>query len=109
MFNDRHLGAEGSIWVDERVIISIPKSCTVIGCIEFLHLIKLGTMMEFLDITLTKDSSLLLYTIHSLFYSSLVLKIRTKNKRRQENSSLFMNSMFLNGKMMVENQTKTQD
>ncbi len=50
--------------------------------------------MEFLDINLTKDSSLLLYAIHSPFhwgiernpYSSLVLKIITKNKK---NSSLF--------------------
>jgi hypothetical protein len=46
--------------------------------------------MEFLDITLTKDLSLLLYTIHNLFYwrktklFSLVLKILTKNTRRQE-------------------------
>jgi hypothetical protein len=58
--------------------------------------------MEFLDINLTKDSSLLLHAIHSPFYRrilrkpyfSLVLKILTKKSAKQENSSLSMNSIL---------------
>jgi hypothetical protein len=37
--------------------------------------------MEFLDTSLTKDSSLLLYAIHS---TSLVLKILTENLRNKK-------------------------
>ncbi len=52
--------------------------------------------MEFLDINLTKDLSLLLHPIHSPFYwgilkkpySSLVFQILTKKSAKQENSSL---------------------
>jgi hypothetical protein len=58
--------------------------------------------MELLDITLTKDSSLLLHATQSPFYwwisrtpySSLVLKIPTKKSAKQENSSLFINSIL---------------
>ncbi len=60
--------------------------------------------MEFLEINLTKDSSLLLHAIHSLFhwrifkkmYSSLVLKILTKKSTKKEISSQFMNSILYN-------------
>jgi hypothetical protein len=54
--------------------------------------------MEFLDINLTKVSSLLLIAIHSPFYwrilkktiySSVLLKILTKKSQKQENLSLF--------------------
>jgi hypothetical protein len=54
--------------------------------------------MEFLDINLTKNSSLLVYAIHSIFYwrfyrKPLVLKIHIKKLAKQENSSLIMNSL----------------
>jgi hypothetical protein len=59
--------------------------------------------MEFLDI------NSILFTVPSTGgferkpFSSLVLKILTKKYPKQENSSLFMN-----GKMRVENQTNTR-
>jgi hypothetical protein len=54
--------------------------------------------MEFLDIILTKDSSLLLYDIHSPFYRRILKKTillsgfknPDKKSAKQENSSLFM-------------------
>jgi hypothetical protein len=61
-----------------------------------------STVMEFLDINLTKYSSLMLHAIHSPFtggfckrkpYSTLVLIILTKNSAKQENLSLFMSSI----------------
>ncbi len=55
--------------------------------------------MEFLDINLTKDSSLLLHAVHSLFTDF-------KKTSKQENSSLFMNALCREEKMRVENQTK---
>ncbi len=61
---------------------------------------------------------LLLHAKHSPFYmywrinrkrnSSLVLKVITKKSAKQENLSLFMNIILWNGKMRVENQTKTR-
>jgi hypothetical protein len=68
------------------------------------------TEMELLDSNLTKDSSLLFHAIHSLstggFFrkpiSILVLKYIQKKFAKQENSSLFMNSILQNGKMRVE-------
>ncbi len=58
-----------------------------------LHKVSLSP--EFLDIILTKNSSLLLHAIHSLSTrktdSTLVLKILTKKSAKQENSSLFVN------------------
>ncbi len=67
-----------------------------------LALLMPSPEIEFLDISLTKGSSLLLHAIHSTFYlwilkilySTLVLKIHTINSAKQENSSLFMNSML---------------
>jgi hypothetical protein len=55
-----------------------------------------GTEMKFLDINLTKDSSLLLHAIHSPFYWRILqetllycgLKIHTKKYAKQESSSL---------------------
>jgi hypothetical protein len=51
-----------------------------------LHKVSLGP--EFLDINLTKNSSILLYAIHSLSTrktdSTLVLKILTKKSAKQE-------------------------
>jgi hypothetical protein len=62
--------------------------------------------MEFLNINLTKNVSLLLDAIQFLLlpdfkpYSSLVLKIFTEKSAKQENSSLFI---LYNGKIRVEN------
>jgi hypothetical protein len=58
--------------------------------------------MEFLDINLTKDWSLSLHPIHSLFYWRIVKKTTLfsgfknhhKKSSKQENSSLFMNSIL---------------
>jgi hypothetical protein len=71
--------------------------------------------MEVLDIKLTKESTLLLYHNTGGFLKktkktilpTLVLKIHTKKSAKQENSSLFMNSILWKGKMRVEHQTKT--
>jgi hypothetical protein len=58
--------------------------------------------MEFLDINLTKDSSLLPRTIHSPFYCRILQKAiffsgfknpHKKNPRKQENSMPFKNSI----------------
>jgi hypothetical protein len=49
--------------------------------------------MEFLDI--------------KTILNTLVLKLHTKQSMKQENSSLFINSIFYNRKIRVENQTKT--
>ncbi len=54
------------------------------------------------------SQSLLLIDFKENHNSYLGLKIRTKKYAKQENSSLVMNSIFSNGKIMVENQTKTQ-
>ncbi len=67
--------------------------------------------MEFSDINLTKDSSLLLHAIHSPFYWRILKKtilffgFKNTNKQsvRQENLSLSMNSILLNRKIRVEN------
>jgi hypothetical protein len=73
--------------------------------------------MEFVDMHLTKDSSLWLRAIHSPFYWRIFLKKTIllsgfknpyKKIHKHENSSLFMNSILYNGKMGIENQTKTQ-
>ncbi len=71
--------------------------------------------MEFLDIILTKDSSLLLHAIHNPLYWRILkktillsgLQTLTKRSAKKKNSSLFMNSILWNVKMRVENQTKT--
>ncbi len=71
--------------------------------------------MEFLNTNLTKYTSLLLYAIHSPFYWRILKKpilfsdlIIIKKSEKQENSSLFMNSILYDEKMEVENQTKTR-
>jgi hypothetical protein len=72
--------------------------------------------MEFLDKNLTKASRLLLYAIHSPFCWRILKKTIIfsdfknpyKKSVKQENSSLFMNSILYNGKMRVESNTKTQ-
>jgi hypothetical protein len=54
--------------------------------------------MEFLEINLTNDSSLLLHAIHSLFRENQKLLYscfkNTKKSTKQENSSLFVNSIL---------------
>ncbi len=58
--------------------------------------------MEFLDIILTKDSSLLLHAIHSPFYWRILKKTKlysgfkntNKKSAKEENWSLFMNSIL---------------
>ncbi len=85
----------------------------------FLHKQGVSSEMEFLDINLTKDSRLLKsfgHAIHSPFYWRILkksilfsgLKNPHKNSAKPENSRLCMNSILQNGKMRVENQTKTQ-
>jgi hypothetical protein len=73
--------------------------------------------MEFLDINSTKDSSLLLHTIHNSFSWWILKKTihfsgfkhpYKKIRETKEKSSLFMNSILWNGKMRVDNQTKTR-
>ncbi len=66
---------------------------------EWIERLEEKTEMEFLDINLTKDSSLLLHAIYSQSLYWQILKLLTKKSTKQENSSLFMNSIFLNGKM----------
>jgi hypothetical protein len=58
--------------------------------------------MEFLDINLTRDWSLLLHPIHSLFYSDFkennsflgFFKKSLQKSAKQENSRLFMNNIL---------------
>jgi hypothetical protein len=55
--------------------------------------------MKVLDIKHQFNKSLLLYAIHSLFYlqilkKSILFSISIKKPTNQENSSLFMNSIF---------------
>ncbi len=72
--------------------------------------------MEFLDINGTKDSSLLPHAIRSpstgrfkrKSYSSLLKKKSFQITAKQENSSLFMNSILKNGKVRRENETITR-
>jgi hypothetical protein len=67
--------------------------------------------MKFLDISFTKDSSLLLHAIHSPFYwwilKKIILLSSFKNPyqkfAKQEASTLFKNRILLNGKLRVEN------
>jgi hypothetical protein len=72
--------------------------------------------MEFLDINLTKDSNLLLNdAIYSPFYWRILkktilfsdAKIPYKKICETRKHDLFMNSILKNGKMRVENETKT--
>ncbi len=72
--------------------------------------------MEFLDIILTKDSSLLLHAFHSLSTGGFLKKTRLysgfkntyKKSAKPKNSSLFVKSILWEEKMWVENQTKTR-
>jgi hypothetical protein len=67
--------------------------------------------MEFLNISLTKDSNLLLHAIHCPFkenHNLLWFSKYIQKSEKQENSSLFGNSIFLKRKMRVENWTKTR-
>ncbi len=71
--------------------------------------------MDFLDINLTRDSSLLLHAIHSPFFWWILkktivfsgFKYPCKKSPKQENSSLSMNSIVQNRKIRVENKTKS--
>ncbi len=67
----------------------------------YLEVVGKSTEMEFLDINLTKDSSLcsMLFTIFLLAEfkkktDSTVVKKNTKKSTKQENSSLFVNSIL---------------
>ncbi len=67
--------------------------------------------MEFLDINFKKDSSLLFHAIHSSFYWRILKKTKLffgfkntyKKSVKQENLSLFMNTILSNRKRKVEN------
>jgi hypothetical protein len=78
----------------------------------FTYIKKVPTVLS--NENLTKDfcfmllQSLLLADFKEKQNPSLVLKIITTNFAKQENSSLSMNNILQNGKMRVENQTKTQ-
>jgi hypothetical protein len=69
-----------------------------------------------MDINLKKGWGILLHAIHSPFYWRILkktilfsgLKNPYEKSTKQENSSLFKNSILQNGKMRVENQTKTR-
>jgi hypothetical protein len=70
-------------------------------CVGHLFQYSQQSEMEFLDISLRKDLSVLLHAIQSLLLadlkkrnSSLVLKILTKKSLKQETWSLFMNSIL---------------
>ncbi len=58
--------------------------------------------MEFLDVNLTKDSSLLLHASRGHFYRQTL----QKQSEKQDNSSLYMSSIFLNIKVRLQYQTK---
>jgi hypothetical protein len=67
--------------------------------------------MEFLDINLAKDSMPFTVPLTGGFQRKTILfpgfKNSYKKSAKQENLSLFMNSIVWNGKMRVENKTKT--
>ncbi len=103
------LGLREREWVREGTHSVVP-ACFVLLWFSF------HTEMEYLDINLTEDSSLLLHAIRSLIHWRIFRKNRTllwflkQNKKslKQENSRLFMNSILWNKIKRVENQTKTQ-
>ncbi len=69
--------------------------CFVSHTVDAEYLGEAGPEMEFLDVNLTKDSSLLLHAIHSPFLLYSGLKKKHKKKfAKQENSSLFMKSIL---------------
>ncbi len=82
--------------------------------IFFTYIKKVPTVLS--NENLTKYSvfccmlsqSLLLADFKDKQNPSLVLKILTKQFAKQENYSLSMNNILQNGKMRVENHTKTQ-
>ncbi len=70
-----------------------PERITTETCSTFKH--QKNGRMEFLDINLTKGSSLLLHAIHSPFYWRIWKKTNHHKKIREtRNSSLFMDSIF---------------
>ncbi len=95
-----------SAWVTEEVYFNLWTSKSYCG----------STEMEFLDINLTKDSSVLLHAIHSPFHWQIFRKtilfsgfkspyIKIHEKREL---NLFMNFILSNGIMRVENQAKLE-
>jgi hypothetical protein len=67
--------------------------CLVCHTVDAEYLGEAGPETEFLEITLTKDSSLLLHAFHSLFYSGIKKK-HTKKSTKLKNSSLFIKSIL---------------
>ncbi len=72
--------------------------------------------MEFMDIHLMKDSSILLHAIHSPFYWRIVKKTilffgfknTYKKYAKQENANLFMKGILKNGKIQNLESKKTR-
>ncbi len=95
-----------TVWVENRIFVKLLRSRdgilghqfdkkTRVFCSKLLRIFWncCVLVMEFLDINLTKDSSLLLQVIHSLStdeffllnpHSSLVLQMNTKNPRNKK-------------------------
>ncbi len=82
-----------------RPILAIGKNCSLVTFLLVPCSYMTTPEMEFLDISLTKDTSLLLHANHSPFYWRIkkdlfsVFKILIKKSGKQENLSLFMNSI----------------
>jgi hypothetical protein len=79
-------------------ILAIGKNCSLVSFLLVPCSYMTTPEMEFLDISLTKDSSLLLHAIHSPFYwrikkTLLCFQNPYKKSGKQENLSLFMNSI----------------
>jgi hypothetical protein len=91
-------------------------SASILFCISFNLLTNLLssfiyalTEMEFLDINMTIDTSLLIHAIYSPFYwrvlkkTILWFKNTYKKYAKKENSGPCMNTILWNGKLSAEN------
>ena len=95
----RHLSTTWSPWLD--ICHFILSTLAVREEVSFAFSRYLGPEMVFLDISLAKDSSLLLPAIYNPFYWQILMKTipysgfknTYKKSSKQEKSSLFMNSI----------------
>jgi hypothetical protein len=99
-FNDAYLIDDGGFKLQSQTYLSLPLiKCYVQECIE----------RECLDISVTKDSRLLLYAVNSPFYWWILKKVILftgfknphKKSAEQEYLSLFMVSILQNAKKEV--------
>jgi hypothetical protein len=84
-----------------HALLQVPTGSSLLHILSSAILVVQDPEVEFLDINFTKDSSLLLHAIHSPFYWRNLKKTilffglkHYKNSTKQENSSLFMNSIL---------------